>query len=149
MAVAAAGGRRRQQQPARLVLLLVLLLGALSLRAFPGAHAAFTCDGGSKTLPDAFMNDGYCDCPEDGADEPATSACSLARRDESFTCGKSADGLPHRLFPSRVGDRICDCCDGTHVRVCARVWAFYPSVHVSIHVRLLDPLFQKQINARV
>lgn len=32
--------------------------------------------GGMHKVPDALVNDGYCDCPLDGADEPNTDACS-------------------------------------------------------------------------
>jgi len=34
--------------------------------------------GGSTTqeIPDEWINDGYCDCPVDGVDEPGTNACS-------------------------------------------------------------------------
>lgn len=104
-----------QQPPVRRVLLLlvVLLLLCVSLKA-----AAFTCEGGSKTLPDAYVLDGYCDC-EDCADE-------------GFTCSRSADGLPQRLFPSRVGDRVCDCCDGTCLHTCANALSPRPSVHPAI-----------------
>lgn len=52
-------------------------------------------------------NDNFCD---DGKDEWATSACSYFTTD-LFTCGNKDVG--QRLFPSRVGDGICDCCDGT------------------------------------
>lgn len=27
-------------------------------------------------IPDSWINDGYCDCPFDGKDEPNTEACS-------------------------------------------------------------------------
>jgi hypothetical protein len=29
-----------------------------------------------QDIPDDWVNDGYCDCPLDGADEPDTDACS-------------------------------------------------------------------------
>lgn len=93
----------------RLLLLAVAVALALVVTT---VSAAFTCKDGSKTLADAYLNDNYCDCA-DGSDEPGTSACSLFRRDESFACNMSADGLPQLLFTSRVGDGVCDCCDGS------------------------------------
>jgi hypothetical protein len=45
------------------------------------SSAAVTCPKGwgsseSHTVPENRINDGYCDCPTTGADEPATEACS-------------------------------------------------------------------------
>ncbi len=39
------------------------------------------CPGGGRggqelEIPDGWINDGYCDCPLDGRDEPDTDACS-------------------------------------------------------------------------
>jgi len=58
------------------------------------------------------VNDGYCDCTYDGADEVGTGACSgIARSDEKnyFQCPHGTKSIP----PSRVKDGICDCCDGS------------------------------------
>jgi hypothetical protein len=65
-----------------------------------------TCEDLSRGI----LNDDYCDCPSDGRDEPNTSACSgtLAQK-ASFRC---KDGRLF-LFPSRVGDGIKDCSDGS------------------------------------
>ena len=52
------------------------------------------------------MNDDFCDCELDGADEPRTGACLAA----PFTC----DNWPHvplTIPASRVNDGLCDCCD--------------------------------------
>jgi hypothetical protein len=38
-------------------------------------EVAFVCDGGTKALSPAMVNDDYCDC-QDGTDEAGTSACS-------------------------------------------------------------------------
>jgi hypothetical protein len=52
------------------------------------------------------VNDDYCDCPEDGSDEPSTGACS----NSVFVCaGEEGKAIPG----SRVNDFICDCCDGS------------------------------------
>jgi protein kinase C substrate 80K-H len=57
-----------------------------------------------------YLNDDYCDCLEDGSDEPNTSACShvLVQR-PTFHC---ADGTAI-IFASRVMDGIRDCPDGS------------------------------------
>ena len=66
------------------------------------------------------INDGYCDCPETGEDEPDTDACSGSTQwpgvqtpDASaaplFVCPQQPTlQIPH----SRINDGICDCCDG-------------------------------------
>lgn len=57
------------------------------------------------------INDGYCDSPI-ADDEPMTSACSMSSFAPPFRC--VAEGYPEeRIFPSRVHDGICDCCDGS------------------------------------
>lgn len=38
--------------------------------------AWLTCDGGRKQVAPNRVNDNYCDCLDDGLDEPSTSACS-------------------------------------------------------------------------
>ncbi len=78
----------------------------------------FQClDGKGGDLAMESLNDNYCDCA-DGSDEPLTSACSgysLSRvQVRSFVCHRSGGGVPTvRLFASRVGDGVCDCCDGS------------------------------------
>jgi hypothetical protein len=53
------------------------------------------------------VNDDYCDCLDDGSDEPSTSACPTA----VFHC---QNGHSVRYLPSsRVNDGVCDCCDGS------------------------------------
>lgn len=59
------------------------------------------------------MDDNYCDDLVNGCDEPNTSACSLIKKTATFQCQRSVTGEPHMLFSSRVGDGICDCCDGS------------------------------------
>ena len=51
-------------------------------------------------------NDNYCDCPATSEDETETSACAPVGR---FKCRDR-----NVYFPtSRVGDGVCDCCDGS------------------------------------
>ncbi|KAL6080636.1 Glucosidase 2 subunit beta [Balamuthia mandrillaris] len=71
----------------------------------------FFCDD-YKMIPLAWVNDDYCDCPDNGADEPGTSACSKSR----FYCVEP----PNLYIPSSmVDDGICDCgpacCDEYHL----------------------------------
>ena len=101
----------------------------------------FSClDGLGSSMPVEFLNDNYCDCA-DGSDETETAACAgLESREASrhnshghrhhltssavdpisdaevaatFACTRLAPGVPsQRIFMSRVGDGVCDCCDG-------------------------------------
>ena len=80
----------------------------------PPAH----CSG----VTAAMINDDYCDC---GYDEPHTAACSVSdirgpvettaaavESSRSFWCVNTGwRGSP--LLVSRLGDGICDCCDGS------------------------------------
>ncbi|KAL3926756.1 MAG: hypothetical protein SGBAC_013345 [Bacillariaceae sp.] len=77
-------------------------------------------------IPDSWINDGYCDCPFDGKDEPNTAACSgstawpglisagggdaaASSSSPGFQCSKQTKLI---LPLSRLNDGICDCCDG-------------------------------------
>mmetsp|Transcript_5514 Transcript_5514/g.8142 ORF Transcript_5514/g.8142 Transcript_5514/m.8142 type:complete len:231 (+) Transcript_5514:127-819(+) len=63
------------------------------------------CPDGSTGI----LNDDYCDC-FDGSDEPHTSACSnILIQQKTFVC---KDGS-RKIYPSRVGDGIRDCKDGS------------------------------------
>ncbi|KAF0689871.1 Aste57867_18716 [Aphanomyces stellatus] len=53
------------------------------------------------------MNDDFCDCMEDGLDEPLTSACSHVMPPMQFPCGGGGGMIP----TTRVRDGICDCGD--------------------------------------
>ena len=85
----------------------------------------FKCKTDSLRIKKEWVNDDYCDCP-DGSDEPHTSACShllnihpdaavTTLRDATFTC-LNLDYKPLVIPSSRVGDGICDCCDGSDER---------------------------------
>lgn len=63
-----------------------------------------------------IINDNYCDT-FDGSDETSTSACSHLQRNNMFPCSSDANssaGYLNISIPfSRVGDGVCDCCDGS------------------------------------
>ena len=57
--------------------LQLLCLGALfSASSAADLSCATGLDGTETVIPEAWINDGYCDCPFDGKDEPNTEACS-------------------------------------------------------------------------
>jgi hypothetical protein len=105
---------------------LRLLRGLLLLRVVVAPPvedvACVTADGRTTIIPAARVNDGYCDCLVTGVDEPGTSACAgsalwpgraWSRQEEEpsslFTCPQQPS---LHLSHSKVGDGICDCCDG-------------------------------------
>lgn len=62
-----------------------------------------TCPGNpQKTITAAMINDGFCDCPEDGFDEPGTSACNNG----VFYC-RNAGFLPKSIDSIIVNDGVC------------------------------------------
>ena len=75
-----------------------------------------------RDIPPSAVNDGYCDCPLDGKDEPGTDACS-GSSDGGWAGIPASSGLAltHQchaqpkltLTLSRFNDGICDCCDGS------------------------------------
>ena len=74
----------------------------------PDDKNRFICVASGKSIPFDWVNDDFCDCDEDGSDEPATGACKNGR----FYCTLSH--LKRQWIPSsRVNDGICDCCDGS------------------------------------
>jgi len=104
-------------------------------------ETTFLCADGIGT-PISFLsvNDGYCDC-HDGSDEYLTSGCAglearltsgyipqsggvawtgrgktsaLLPALDHFRCSDLAPGVKGKtIFSSRVGDGVCDCCDGS------------------------------------
>lgn len=80
----------------------------------PPAAAKFSCDA-RRSLPDDWVNDGFCDCA-DGTDETASNACALAKRGSPvprFACADTMGFTPLDIPAHLYGDGVCDCCDGS------------------------------------
>ncbi|KAK3850145.1 hypothetical protein Pcinc_034190 [Petrolisthes cinctipes] len=69
----------------------------------------FRCVASGKEISADRVNDDYCDCPEDGSDEPRTNACVNGK----FVCLKHANRYPKSIPSAWVNDGVCDCCDGS------------------------------------
>ncbi|GKY93357.1 hypothetical protein MPSEU_000303300 [Mayamaea pseudoterrestris] len=77
-----------------------------------------------QSISDDRINDDFCDCPTNGADEPSTNACAgidyWPGRNAAATDDQTAPSLlytcpqqPHlSISVSKLYDGICDCCDG-------------------------------------
>mmetsp|Transcript_35164 Transcript_35164/g.99150 ORF Transcript_35164/g.99150 Transcript_35164/m.99150 type:complete len:562 (-) Transcript_35164:74-1759(-) len=88
------------------VMVLVWCYGG-SVRGQEGE--TFTCSASGRVIPSEYVNDNYCDCPEDGSDEPRTGACTEGK----FECDAGHEKLRKVVWSSVVNDGICDCCDGS------------------------------------
>lgn len=88
-------------------------VGVGELVVAPGQKSAasenFTCRASGIVISKDKVNDDYCDCPEDGSDEPRTNACTNSK----FVCVKVMKGFPELIPSAWVNDGICDCCDGS------------------------------------
>ncbi|XP_018017995.1 uncharacterized protein LOC108674546 [Hyalella azteca] len=69
----------------------------------------FRCFKSGMIISAKQVNDNYCDCPEDGSDEPLTNACE----NSIFYCRKHSNGFPKSVPSSFTNDGVCDCCDGS------------------------------------
>lgn len=90
----------------------VAATAASSKPTFP----TITCGDG---ITIGYLNDNYCDCRDNGADEPLTDACAdVTVAKLTFTCHNHHNddddhAEPLRIFASRVHDGIWDCPDGS------------------------------------
>ncbi|KAJ9581217.1 hypothetical protein L9F63_023603 [Diploptera punctata] len=76
----------------------------------PNERGKFICYYTKQEIDFSKVNDDYCDCLNDGSDEPGTSACQNGK----FYCDTHFNhGHPEYIPSSRVNDGICDCCDGS------------------------------------
>ena len=60
------------------------------IKYFPNSNGKFTCFSTKIEINFVKVNDDYCDCPEDGSDEPGTNACNNG----VFYCEKSSKKFP-------------------------------------------------------
>ena len=89
----------------------LILFGSLNLHPLDLSlydSDKLTCPANGKLITSNMINDGRCDCPEDGFDEPGTAACERGR----FYC-KNLIGIDVYIPSYKVNDGVCDCCDGS------------------------------------
>lgn len=79
--------------------------GKLTLAAALHCHTAAAGGVEVPLLRATQVNDDYCDCPNNGADEPGTAACS-GGASTGFWCPEDRT----HVLSSRVNDGVCDCC---------------------------------------
>jgi Glucosidase II beta subunit-like/Glucosidase II beta subunit-like protein len=84
------------------------------------------------------VNDDHCDC---GHDELLSSACSYHSSGRLFQCEDNRY-FNQSLFLSRVGDGVCDCCDGSD-EIHFNITVFCPNVCTAI----ADDIYT-ELNAR-
>eukprot|EP00339_Tiarina_fusa_P008974 CAMPEP_0117085172 /NCGR_PEP_ID=MMETSP0472-20121206/59904_1 /TAXON_ID=693140 ORGANISM="Tiarina fusus, Strain LIS" /NCGR_SAMPLE_ID=MMETSP0472 /ASSEMBLY_ACC=CAM_ASM_000603 /LENGTH=802 /DNA_ID=CAMNT_0004814379 /DNA_START=185 /DNA_END=2594 /DNA_ORIENTATION=- len=132
MAVSSPPPTRSNVLAMMMVTMLLLLISPSTCEEQQQQQQQLVCatgwgSGGDQVILPEQINDGYCDCPLDGADEPDTQACSgsatwpgIKAAPESSTSLLLLFSCPQqpnlKLPPSRVNDGICDCCDGADER---------------------------------
>ncbi|XP_078046411.1 thiamine pyrophosphokinase 1 [Augochlora pura] len=79
------------------------------LKYLPNSEEKFICFISKTEIDFVKINDDYCDCPEDGSDEPGTNACNNG----VFYCQKSSSQVTLKISSYKVNDGVCDCCDGS------------------------------------
>jgi len=77
------------------------------------ANGTFRCLQSKVVISYDKVNDDYCDCPEDGSDEPGTNACENGVFHCRTVIRKGYKLNKGIIKSSRVNDGICDCCDGS------------------------------------
>ena len=91
------------------LLLIVAVTGAIaSCNGQVECPGDWKGGGRSRVIPAEQINDGYCDCPITGADEPDTSACA-----GSFTwsgVGADDESTCVSLLPQHSGFCFVVCC---------------------------------------
>lgn len=87
----------------------VLKVLPITLKVPANTGELFTCLSTKMKISKSKLNDDYCDCPDDGSDEPLTSACENG----SFECVRFDEQFPKSVASSFVNDGFCDCCDGS------------------------------------
>ena len=89
-----------------LISLSVLAVILVALSSAPVAVAA-----AAPAL--SLHNDDFCDDLTTGGDENNTAACSGLSKEPTFFQCIGSKYLKQRVPSSRVGDGVCDCCDGS------------------------------------
>lgn len=74
---------------------------------------SFLCGPSGIEIKNEWVNDGYCDCPEEN-DENETGACSNESKENSFLCKNNNLKRYQKTIPlSYLNDGACDCEDGS------------------------------------
>ena len=117
---------------------LIMWIGLLLL------HTSVKIIRVAATQSNCVINDDYCDC---GHDEMHSSACSFYQTGRMFQCSDRRH-FNQSLFLSRVGDGVCDCCDGSDEKyskkpincpnTCSEMGANY-----KLELRKLDDIYAK------